>query len=118
MQGHFTESYLPLGDFKIKQYFKDTAATAYYRDLNIKDAVSTTRFTIDGITFTRVLFSSAPDQVMVMRLIADKAGQINITVSNKSLLPFKNKVGAGKELIMQGKAPAHADPSYYNKNKE
>ena len=118
MQGHFTESYLPLGDLRIRQTFKDTAATAYYRDINIKDAVSTTKFTIDGTSFTRQIFSSFPDQVMVMRLTASKTGQLNLMVSNRSLLFYKNAVGTNNELVMKGKAPAHADPSYYNKNKE
>ena len=118
MQGHFTESYMPLGDLLIKQKFKDTNAIAYYRDLNIKDAISTTRFTINGTVFTRQVFSSAPDQVIVIRLTVSKAKQLNLIVSNKSLLYYKNKVASNSELIMQGKAPAHADPSYYNKNKE
>lgn len=118
MQGHFTESYLPLGDLAIKQSFKDTAATNYYRELTIADAVSTTQFSIDGTTFTRQIFSSFPDQVMVIRLTASKKGQLNLVVSNKSLLYYKNVVGTNSELVMKGKAPAHADPSYYNKNIE
>src|SRR5882762_6969068 len=72
MQGYYSESYLPLGDLAIAQYLKDTVTTAYYRDLNIKDAVSTTRFTIDGITYTRQIISSAPDQVIVIHLTASK----------------------------------------------
>ena len=117
MQGLYTESYMPLGDLLIKQKFKDTVASSYYRDLNLKNAVSTTRFTIDGTEFTRQVFSSAPDQVIVIRLSANKPGQLNFTVSTKSLLHYQLSVKGKNELIMKGRAPSHADPSYYNKNK-
>lgn len=118
MQGLFTESYMPLGDLIIKQNFKDTAPSTYYRDLNINDAISTTKFTIDGTDFTREIFSSAPDQVIVIRLTANKTGALNFTVSAKSILHYKLLSAGSDELIMQGKAPSHVDPSYYNVHKE
>ena len=74
IQGLYTESYMPLGDLLIKQKFKDTIASSYYRDLNLKNAVSTTRFTIEGTEYSRQVFSSAPDQVIVIRLSANKPG--------------------------------------------
>jgi alpha-L-fucosidase 2 len=52
MQGYYSESYLPLGDLAISQHFKDTAVSSYYRDLDISNAIATTRFTIGGTTFT------------------------------------------------------------------
>ncbi|HRI20109.1 MAG TPA: glycoside hydrolase family 95 protein, partial [Panacibacter sp.] len=118
MQGLFTESYMPLGDLLIKQNFKDTAPSAYYRDLNINDAVATTKFTIDGINFTREIFSSAPDKVMVMRLTADKTGALNFTATVNSLLHHHLEAAGTNELLMKGKAPAHVDPSYFNIHKE
>jgi alpha-L-fucosidase 2 len=117
MQGLYTESYMPLGDLLIKQKFKDTVASSYYRDLNLKNAVSTTKFTIDGTEFIRQIFSSAPDQVIVIRLSSNKPKQLNFTVTTKSILPYQLSVKGANELIMKGKAPSHADPSYFNKNK-
>ncbi|MEP7371994.1 MAG: glycoside hydrolase family 95 protein [Chitinophagaceae bacterium] len=117
MQGLFTESYMPLGDLTIKQKFKDTVASYYYRDLNIKNAVSTTKFTIDGTEYTRQVFSSAPDEVIVIRLSSNKHRQLNFTVSAKSLLHYQLSAKGSNELIMKGRAPSHADPSYFNKNK-
>ncbi|SHM59946.1 glycosyl hydrolase family 95 catalytic domain-containing protein [Mucilaginibacter sp. OK098] len=112
MQGYYSESYLPLGDLAITQDLKDTVTTAYYRDLNIKDAISTTRFTIDGITYTRQIISSAPDQVIVIHLTANKAGQLNFKVGASSLLKYHTVAVAANEIAMKGKAPAHDDPSY------
>ncbi|MGZ5221239.1 MAG: glycoside hydrolase family 95 protein, partial [Chitinophagaceae bacterium] len=117
MQGLYTESYMPLGDLVIKQKFTDTIASSYYRDLNIKDAVTTTQFTIDGTEFTRQVFSSAPDQVIVIRLSANKPRQLNFSVSTQSLLRYRHSVNGNNELVMKGRAPSHADPNYHNKNK-
>src|SRR5207237_830386 len=63
MQGLYSESYLPLGNLLIKQDLGSSGTTGYYRDLDISDAVATTRFTSNGVRFTRQLFSSAADQV-------------------------------------------------------
>src|SRR6195952_1688254 len=60
MQGYYSESFLPMADLFIHQHLADTNATAYYRDLNINDAIATTRFIINGTTFTRQMISSAP----------------------------------------------------------
>ncbi|HRH50689.1 MAG TPA: glycoside hydrolase family 95 protein [Panacibacter sp.] len=114
MQGIFTESYLPLADLHIKQQFKDTAPSAYYRELNISDATTTTRFTIDGTEFTREVFVSAPDQVIVVKLSCNKKNALNFVVNAGSLLHFKNSSNGNSELVLKGKAPAHVDPSYYN----
>ncbi|MES1221115.1 MAG: glycoside hydrolase family 95 protein [Bacteroidota bacterium] len=118
MQGLYTDSYMPLGDLRINQQFKDAAPSAYYRDLDIENAITTTKFTIDGITYTRQVFASAPDQVIVVRITSDKPRQINLSVSTKSVLRYQNIASGGDELTMKGKAPAHADPSYFNENKE
>lgn len=118
MQGLFTESYLPLGDLVIKQTLKDTVAVKYYRDLNINDAITTTKFTADGVEYKREVFASAPGQVIVIKLSASKAHALNFTVNAKSPLRFKTSAFANNELVLQGKAPAHVDPSYYNVNKQ
>lgn len=112
MQGLFSESYMPLADLVIRQNFKDTAPSAYYRDLDISNAVSTARFTIDGTDFTREVFASVPDQVIVIRFTANKPKQLNFSVSTKSLLHYKNAATGKDELVMNGKAPAHAYPNY------
>lgn len=117
MQGLYTESYMPLGDLLIKHRFSDTATTAYYRDLDLKKAVSTTRFTINGVEYTRQMFSSAPDQVMVVRLTSSKPQSLNFTASIKSLLRYVNATGGQNEIVMKGKAPAHVDPNYYRRNR-
>ncbi len=117
IQGLFTESYMPLGDLLIKQQLSDTNTSAYYRDLDLKNAVSTTRFNAGGVTYTRQVFSSVPDQVIVVRLSANKPGMLNLRVGAQSQLKPEISTVGKNELVMKGYAPAHADPSYYNKHK-
>ena len=111
MQGLYSESYMPLGNLIIKQQFSSSTTTAYYRDLNIEDAIADTKFTIDGIEYTRSIFSSAPDQVIVIKLTANKPGALNFDATSNSLLHYQNIV-AGNDFVMKGKAPAHVDPNY------
>ena len=116
MQGPYSESYMPLGDLLIKQDFPGNNTSAYSRDLNIQDAVSTTKFTIDGVNYKREVFVSAPANVIVIKLTADKAKQLNITVNTKSILPYRKEVTGNNELLLKGKAPAHVDPNYVRYN--
>jgi alpha-L-fucosidase 2 len=48
----------------------------YSRCLDLETAVATTQFVGDGIRFTRECFSSAPEDVLVIRLAADTPGSI------------------------------------------
>ena len=118
MQGLYSESYLPLGDLLIRQDLPAAPPSAYYRDLDIRDAVSTTKFTVDGIEYTRQIFSSAPDQVIVVRMLAGKSGALNFSVATRSQLHYTSQAAGPAEWVMKGKAPAHVDPSYYHPNNE
>ncbi|WP_232538798.1 glycoside hydrolase family 95 protein [Chitinophaga tropicalis] len=118
MQGAYSQSFLPLGDLRISQQLKDAAAGQYSRDLDIATATATTRFTSGGVTYTREIFASAPDQVIVIRLKASQKGQLNFTAGTSSQLHYRNAVISSKELAMKGKAPSQADPSYVNYNRE
>lgn len=114
MQGLYTESYMPLGDIVIQQDFHSKKPIAYYRDLNISRAIATTRFTIEGVEFKRELFTSAVDNVMVVKLTASRKGALTFDVSASSQLRYALSVKSNNELVVSGKAPAHVDPSYYN----
>jgi len=111
MQGLFTESYEPLGDLIIKQTLSGEPVD-YYRDLDISNAVSTTRFTVDGVAYRREVFVSAPDQVIVVRLSASKKNALNFTAKTQSPLFAKNSVISTSEIVMKGQAPSHTVPSY------
>lgn len=112
MQGYYTESYLPLGDIRIRQVTGEISQ--YYRDLNIENAIATTRFISNGVSYTREYFTSAPSNVMVIRFTASQKGKIDLLIKANSILHYQPVVVSRQELVIKGKAPAKVDPSYYN----
>ena len=93
--------YQPAGDLVIDFPGHERFAD-YYRDLNLETAVATTSYTVDGVHFTRTVFVSAPAQVMVMRITADKPASITCMASLAS--PQKSAVSMqGKDaLVLNG----------------
>lgn len=118
MQGLFSQSYLPMADLQILQDFGNGEATNYNRSLNISDAIATTTFTVNGVNYKREVFVSAPAQVIVIKLSASIAKKINATFKISSQVRSHNEVLNNNILALKGKAPAHADPSYYNPNQQ
>jgi alpha-L-fucosidase 2 len=113
MQGCYTESYAPLGDLIINQHYTGEVSD-YYRDLNLNSAVATTTFKAGDVVYSREIFASAPDQVIVIRLDAGRKGALNFDFSLASPLKYTVSDEGGNTLVMDGRAPAHADPNYYN----
>ena len=110
MQGKFSESYAPLGTLHIDLNHRGQAET-YYRELDLASAVSTTRYTVNGVTFTREYFISQPDRIMVVRLKSSRAGALSFALRFSSLLRNKTSV-PNKTLMANGYAPIHAAPNY------
>lgn len=55
--------------------------TNFSRELNLKTAVSTVKYTVDGVEYTRESFTSFKDQLLIIRITASKPGRINFTSS-------------------------------------
>lgn len=84
----------------------------------MSNATATTRFTVAGVTYTRELFVSAPDQVIVVRLTADRKGALNLTVALRSQHPVQKSVLNPMELAMRGNSPAKTVPNYVGYDKK
>ena len=118
MQGLYSESYLPLGDLHIRQSFNGAQPEAYYRDLNIKDAIATTKYTVNGVNYKREVFSSAADQVIVVHITGSRPKQLNFKISTGSQLHFRNVLLNNNILALKGKAPVNIEPNNHNYRKE
>ena len=66
--------------------------TGFYRELDLRNATSTTRFTVDGVEYTRQAFTSFPDQLFIVRLTASEKGKISFTSHYDS--PYEQAVYA------------------------
>jgi alpha-L-fucosidase 2 len=105
MQGPYSARYLPMADLWWHAQSKDTITTAYYRDLDLNNAVATVRYKTGDVQYQRETFISYPAKVLVMRITADKKGMIDGLLDLTSKLHFKVKTIAGDYLVLQGKAP-------------
>ncbi|PHR99391.1 MAG: hypothetical protein COA80_03855, partial [Leeuwenhoekiella sp.] len=114
MQGYYTQSYMPMGDLLLHQDLKNDSVQNYKRTLNLADAITTTVFEADGVKYNRELFTSAPDNVLVMKLTADAAKTLSLNLSAQSQLRSEVSVTEDQVLVVSGKAPANVNPNYYN----
>ena len=64
--------------------FSNANATNYIRTLNLQNATSTVSFDYNGVHYTREYFVSYPDNVMGVKLTADKANSLTFDVSMTS----------------------------------
>ena len=93
-------SFQTLGDLWIDFDCKD-GYTDYYRDLDLETAVATVSYTQNGVKYRREAFISQPDQVMVVRMTADRRGALSFTCSMTRPESFTTSSEAG-QLIMRG----------------
>ena len=70
--------YQPLGDLLL-HFPGHERATHYRRELDLDEAVVRVTYVVDGITFTREVLSSAVDQVLVVRISADRPGAVTFS---------------------------------------
>lgn len=78
----------------------------YYRELDLNKAVALTRYKVDDVTYTRELFSSFADDLIIMRISADKMNSLNFSVLYQN--PLENTVSIdGAKLILNGKGTDH-----------
>jgi alpha-L-fucosidase 2 len=111
MQGPFNESYQPLANLHIKRE-RAAEVSEYRRELDLDTGIARVVFTTAAVTYTCEVFCSAPDQVMVVRLIASLKGALDFTVTLDSPLRSNTDVAGPNQLRVYGKAPAHVEPNY------
>jgi len=93
-------SYQTIGNLQLQFDTLTQDVTDYRRELNLETAVATVTYRAGNVGFTREVFSSAPDQALVVRLTADKPGALSFALNlsrpgNKAKLEL-----AGDEIIM------------------
>ncbi len=75
--------YETVGDLLL-QFPESPSVQDYRRDLNLDTAVVTVSYAAGGVKFKREVFSSPVDQVIVVRITADKKGSVSFTAGMKS----------------------------------
>ena len=98
-------SYQPVGDVLISLFGLENVAD-YTRDLDLETAVTRTRFTSQRTRFLREVFASAPDQLIVLRMAADRPGQIHAGISLASVQTAAVDSEGDDTLVMAGVGPS------------
>ena len=104
-QGPYTARYLPMANLMLDQLTRGEARNLY-RELNISNALSTVTYEADGVKYRRTSFISYPDQVMVIKIAADRPQAVSLHIRLNSLLRYTVQTKGEKTLILNGKAPA------------
>jgi len=95
--------YQPCADLKI-QFPGHAQVSDYRRELDIDRAISTVSYKVDGVTYKREIFASHPDDVIVIRISADKPGKVAFTATLDTAHQEKSLVTAGKrQLALRGR---------------
>lgn len=101
------QKFEPVGSLQLAFDGHDNVSD-YYRELDIEKAITKTSYTVGDVTYTREALASFPDRVVVMRLTANKPGNISFTASFTT--PQKKatiKTTPTKELTIFGTTSDH-----------
>jgi alpha-L-fucosidase 2 len=102
------EKYQPFGDLLLNFPGHDEYSD-YRRELDIDAGISTVRYRVGGTTFTREVFSSFPDQMIVVRLTCDKPGQLTFTAKLDSPHPGSQMLAVDENLVLRGRLREYMD---------
>lgn len=73
------KAYQPFGDLRFT-FADQWGVTDYVRELDLTTAVARTSYTFNGVRHTREVLASHPDNVIAIRISADKPGSVTFSV--------------------------------------
>ena len=79
--------FLPLGSLKLA--FDHTDVTDFRRELNLGDALATTSYIYKDVKYERTVFASQADNVIIVRIKADKKRALSFGIAFTSQLQSK-----------------------------
>jgi len=74
----------------------------YYRELDIEKALVASHYESNGVNYKTEVFSSFPDQVIVARISADRAGALSFSATMDGPLKVEVSTPANDELVLSG----------------
>jgi alpha-L-fucosidase 2 len=95
--------YQPLGDLLLTFPGHEQAAE-YERELDLDTAIARTRYRVNGVTYTREVFASFPDQAIVVRLSSSHAGKLSFSATMTREADATARAEAPDQVVMEGQA--------------
>jgi alpha-L-fucosidase 2 len=96
-------SYQTLGDLHLK-FENRSPYEQYKRDLDLETAVASVSYRQGNVNYRREIFLSAQDNVLIIRLTADKSASLSFTVALTRPGDHINVNTSGNELMLKGQA--------------
>jgi alpha-L-fucosidase 2 len=98
-------SHVPVGDLLLHFNHSEKPVTRYKRELDLRDAVAKVSYQADGIVWRREYFCSNPDNVLVVKLSADRKGVLDFDLGLTMVRESDGTVFAaeGNRLTFSGK---------------
>ena len=93
--------YEPIGDLRL-EFAGQNEVSNYRRELDLDTAIVRVSYETAGVTFTREVFSSPVDQVIVLRLTASRRRQINFTATFTTPQQATVATEANDMLVLRG----------------
>ena len=94
-------AYQPFGDLHLK-FQHEGEASNYRRELDFESGIASVSYQVGDTRFTRRVFASYPDQVIVIRLECSQPGRISFDLTNTSPHPSKTLASEDGTLTMTG----------------
>jgi alpha-L-fucosidase 2 len=94
--------YQTLGSLRLQFGDARDLPETYSRTLDLRTASADVQYTEQGVKFRRTHFISAPDEVFVSRLTADRPGSLTLTVALDRQERFQTASLNPRELLMTG----------------
>lgn len=101
-------THLPIGDLKMQFIYPEGKVTDYRRSLSLDEAASSVSFNSGGVNYKREYFATNPDNVLVLRLTADKQKSITMNMG-LDLMRQADLSVENNQLVFTGKVdfPLH-----------
>jgi alpha-L-fucosidase 2 len=111
MQGPYNESYLTMGNLAVRMEHPPDV-DSYRRELDLDTGIARVAYQVDKIDYTREVFASAPDQVIVLRIATANRSPMTLGIGIECSLHSKMTATEDGMVRLTGKAPAHVEPNY------
>ena len=100
--------YQPLGELSIR-FLDNEDPVEYVRQLDLDSAIAQVSYKSADTHFTREIFSSAVDQVVVIRLTSDKPGRLSFAATLTREQDSKTRTIGSDRVVIEGEAIARSE---------
>jgi alpha-L-fucosidase 2 len=97
------QDYQPVGELRIK-FAVPGPTTSYRRELSMDSAMARVEYIADGVRYSREVLASYPDQVLIVRVTADRPAMITLSARLGSIQPSANShLIEPDRIVMEGR---------------